>query len=112
VSFKVGGNVDDPSFSIVKVGQSTAAPASSGAESPKQPQNIQEAVKDKVMDRLGIPTKPKEEAPVSPGATESASSAPTQPQETPPDTKQPQKDTREAIKEEAGKALRNLIKRK
>ena len=106
VSFKVGGNIDEPTFSIVKVGPSTL-PEEKGAEPQRQPQNIQEAVKDRVLDSLGIA--PKEE-------TSGASNEPKQPQSTqqqstPQQERQPQKKPEDVIKEEAGKALRNLIRR-
>ncbi|MCL1874937.1 MAG: hypothetical protein FWF87_01605 [Synergistaceae bacterium] len=111
VSFKVGGNIDDPSFSIVKVGQPSAEHAeTSEGDAQKQPQSIQEAVKDKVLDSIGIPGVKKEEASSASGA--GSTSGAQGKQATPAPAKEAPKKPGDVVKEEAGKAIKNIFNKK
>ncbi|MCL2684240.1 MAG: hypothetical protein FWE55_03255, partial [Synergistaceae bacterium] len=74
VSFRVGGNTEKPTFSVVKVGPSNlpAAPQNS-SEPERQPQNIQDTIMDRVMEGIGIPAAPSDtsEPPrTTPGASQ------------------------------------------
>jgi translocation and assembly module TamB len=120
VSFKIGGNVDNPSFSVVKVGSSSSASVSS-PDSQKQPQNIQEtvkdAVKDRVLDSLGIPTQPKDTSSGADTTPKQQQAAPsetkgTQQQQAAPDEKESPKKPENVIREEAEKALKDIFKRR
>jgi len=102
VSFKIGGNADKPSFSIVKVGPSSIKEDS--GSSNNQPQNLQEAVRDRVLEGLGIPTRPANETPPQQQQQ--------QQQPTPPEAREEPKKPQDVIKEEAGNALRDLIRRR
>jgi len=109
VSFKIGGNYENPSFSIVKVGPSSLPAESSDPQKQQQQQQQQpkDVVKDMILDRIGIPTN--NDAPESEPNQQ-------QQQSEPPKEEQPKKKAedvvKDAVKEEAGKALQDLLRRR
>ena len=113
VSFKVGGNVENPSFSIVSVGASklpSSAPQQQQAQpqqQPQQQQRPQDVIRDRVLESVGIQAKPEETPESAPESTpELQQEAP------PPEERQPQRRPEDVLKEEAGKVLEDLFRRR
>jgi hypothetical protein len=95
ISFKVGGNTQNPSFSVARVGSSNLPAASPDSDPQRQPQNIQDTITDRILESIGIPTSPAD----TPDTQQAA-----------PGTDQPQQRRPEdIIRDEAENLLRNIL---